>query len=192
MHKDASPLKRLGLQPEDVLSALNSFDTVVDISEQDLERLYHQAQLNAYQRKSGEIRCSDIMSTDLITVTPDTPLFLAWQLLRKHKIGSLPVIDNTQQLQGIISTVDILKHLQVPSYAGLLKQLNGLFLQRHCIEKLGVEHIQDDVIAVQSAEFARVPKTPKVLSGRDAEVGMNLVEALEEHDDVQKVSTNLA
>ncbi len=131
LHKDASPLKRLGLQPEDLLSALNSFDTVVDISEQDLERLYHQAQLNAYQRKSGEIRCSDIMSRDLITVTPDTPLFLAWQLLRKHKIGSLPVIDNTQQLQGIISTVDILKHLQVPSYAGLLKQLNGLFLQRH-------------------------------------------------------------
>lgn len=28
----------------------------------------------------------------------------------------------------------------------------GLFLQRHCIEKLGVEHIQDDVIAVQSAD----------------------------------------
>ena len=27
----------------------------------------------------------------------------------------------------------------------------GVFLQRHCMEKLGVEHIQDDVIAVQSA-----------------------------------------
>jgi len=42
-------------------------------------------------------------------------------------------------------------------------------------------------IAVQNAEFARIPKTPKILSGRDAEVGMNLVEALEDHDDVQKV-----
>lgn len=42
-------------------------------------------------------------------------------------------------------------------------------------------------IPIQNAELARVPKTPKVLSGRDLEVGMNLVEALEDHDDVQKV-----
>ncbi|WP_229833632.1 hypothetical protein [Alishewanella longhuensis] len=67
LHQDASPLKRLGLQPEDLLSALNSFNTVVDISEQDLEWPYHHTQLNAYQRKSGEIRCRDIISRDLIT-----------------------------------------------------------------------------------------------------------------------------
>ncbi len=42
-------------------------------------------------------------------------------------------------------------------------------------------------IAIQNAELARVPKTPKTLSGRDLEVGMSLVEALEDHDDVQKV-----
>ena len=42
-------------------------------------------------------------------------------------------------------------------------------------------------IPVLTADFARIPKTPKVLSGRDAEVGMSLVETLEDHDDVQKV-----
>jgi YebC/PmpR family DNA-binding regulatory protein len=42
-------------------------------------------------------------------------------------------------------------------------------------------------IAVSSAELVKVPKTPKALAGRDAEVGMNLVETLEDHDDVQKV-----
>ncbi len=131
LHQDKSPLKRLGLQPGDLVEALNSFDTVVDISEQDLERLYQRAQLNAYQRISGEICCGDIMSVDLITVTPDTSLFVAWQLLRKHKIGSLPVVSKDQHLEGIISTVDILKHLHVPSYATLLKQVNKLFMQRH-------------------------------------------------------------
>ena len=131
LHQDPSPLKRLGLQAEDLVMALNSFDTVVDISEQDLERLYQRAQLNAYQRFSGDIRCRDIMSQDLITVRADTPLFMAWQLLRKHKIGSLPVVDADQRLIGIIATVDILKQLQVPSYAALLKQVNALLLQRH-------------------------------------------------------------
>jgi len=132
LHQDASPLKRLGLQPEDLLSALNSFDTVVDISEQDLERLYHHAQLNAYQRKSGEIRCHDIMSRDLITVGPNSAVASAWQLLRKHKISILPVIDTEQQLLGVVSTVDFLKNLQVPHYWGLLRHVNQLLLKnRH-------------------------------------------------------------
>ncbi len=132
LHQDQSPLKRLGLQPEDLLSALNSFDTVVDISEQDLERLYHQAQLNAYQRKSGEILCRDIMSRDLITVTPNTAVANAWQLLRKHKISTLPVVDSNKQLLGVVSTVDFLKNLQVPHYWGLLRHVNQLLLKnRH-------------------------------------------------------------
>ncbi|MFT7194148.1 MAG: CBS domain-containing membrane protein [Rheinheimera aquimaris] len=129
LHHDKSPLKRLGLQTEDLLSALNSFDTVIDISEQDLERLYHQAQLHAYQRKSGEIRCCDIMSRDLITVKPDTTVAAAWQLLRKHKISMLPVVDDKQHLLGVISTVDFLKNLKVPHYWGLLRHVNQLLLR---------------------------------------------------------------
>jgi len=38
-----------------------------------------------------------------------------------------------------------------------------------------------------SAQLARVPKIKKLVEGRDAEVLINLVEALEDHDDVQKV-----
>jgi YebC/PmpR family DNA-binding regulatory protein len=42
-------------------------------------------------------------------------------------------------------------------------------------------------IEVASAELAKLPKNKKLVSGRDAEVLINLVEALEDHDDVQKV-----
>jgi YebC/PmpR family DNA-binding regulatory protein len=45
-------------------------------------------------------------------------------------------------------------------------------------------------LPVSNAELIKVPKTPKSLSGREAEVGMNLMEALEDHDDVQKVYTD--
>jgi len=46
-------------------------------------------------------------------------------------------------------------------------------------------------IDVASAELAKLPKNKKLASGRDAEVLMNLVEALEDHDDVQKVYSDL-
>jgi YebC/PmpR family DNA-binding regulatory protein len=45
-------------------------------------------------------------------------------------------------------------------------------------------------VRIASASPVRLPKTPKAVSGRDAELGMSLVETLEEHDDVQKVHTD--
>jgi CBS domain-containing membrane protein len=160
LHQDQSPLKRLGLQPEDLLSALNSFNTVVDISEQDLEQLYHQAQLHAYKRKSGEIRCGDIMSRDLLTIGPNSAVAAAWQLLRKHNISMLPVTDPQQQLLGVVSTTDFLKNLQVPHYWGMLRHVNQLLLKnRHnkqykrkvaeiMVTKLSVAHEHDHIAAL--------------------------------------------
>ena len=45
-------------------------------------------------------------------------------------------------------------------------------------------------IEVRSADLVKLPKTPKTLGGQEAVAGMNLVEALEDHDDVQKVFTD--
>jgi transcriptional/translational regulatory protein YebC/TACO1 len=42
-------------------------------------------------------------------------------------------------------------------------------------------------LAIQSSKLAYIPKNKKPMSGRDAEVCLNLVEALDEHDDVQNV-----
>jgi len=50
--------------------------------------------------------------------------------------------------------------------------------------------IETAKLAIASAGLAMVPKTKKVISGRDAEVLVNLYEALDEHDDVQKVFTD--
>jgi YebC/PmpR family DNA-binding regulatory protein len=58
-------------------------------------------------------------------------------------------------------------------------------------EKTAVDAISKTLDAaglkVVSAEWAKLPKNKKSVEGRDAEVLMNLVEALEDHDDVQKV-----
>lgn len=54
-----------------------------------------------------------------------------------------------------------------------------LFAVSGKLEELGVP--------VQEAKLAYVPKTKKDVSGRDAEVCMNLADALDDHDDVQNV-----
>ena len=49
----------------------------------------------------------EVMRHDVFTVRPDTPLKKAVGLLRRHRIGSLPVISN-KNLIGIITRSDIL------------------------------------------------------------------------------------
>jgi YebC/PmpR family DNA-binding regulatory protein len=51
--------------------------------------------------------------------------------------------------------------------------------------------LQSKNIATQSAELAKVPQTTITLSERDAEQALKLMEALEDNDDVQRVSSNL-
>jgi acetoin utilization protein AcuB len=47
------------------------------------------------------------MTTDLITVTPDTPLVKARDLLREKNIKQLPVVDEQGNLVGILTDRDI-------------------------------------------------------------------------------------
>jgi acetoin utilization protein AcuB len=49
----------------------------------------------------------EVMTHDILTVRPETPLATAVSLLRRHRIGSLPVVKN-RLLVGIITRSDIL------------------------------------------------------------------------------------
>lgn len=49
---------------------------------------------------------SELMTTDVITVTPDTPVEEAARIMADHKIGGLPVIQDGE-LVGIITETDV-------------------------------------------------------------------------------------
>jgi YebC/PmpR family DNA-binding regulatory protein len=50
-----------------------------------------------------------------------------------------------------------------------------------------LEALEKAKVAVKSSSIAFVPKNKKPITGRDAEVAVNLAEALDDHDDVQNV-----
>jgi CBS domain-containing protein len=49
-----------------------------------------------------------IMTHQVVTVTPDTPIEIACELMLKHKIGGLPVVTD-RRLVGILSESDIFR-----------------------------------------------------------------------------------
>ena len=122
-HADPSPLARFGITSEDLNQALRSFNAYLNVSENDLAKLYSIAQSRAYVRKFGEIRCQHIMSRDVVTVEFGTDLEEAWALLRKHKVKVLPVVDKVRRVVGVISLVDYLKRADLKTYRGFSEKL---------------------------------------------------------------------
>jgi acetoin utilization protein AcuB len=54
----------------------------------------------------SQLLVSELMSTDVITVSPDTPVEEAARIMADHKIGGLPVMENGA-LVGIITETDV-------------------------------------------------------------------------------------
>ncbi|MBN2183243.1 MAG: CBS domain-containing protein [Sedimentisphaerales bacterium] len=49
----------------------------------------------------------EIMTKDVISVTRETPIREAMELMLQHRISGLPVVDNQMNLLGIISEKDV-------------------------------------------------------------------------------------
>jgi CBS domain-containing protein len=51
----------------------------------------------------------DVMQTQVVTVSPDTPLTSVRQLFVEEGIHGAPVVDDMLRVQGVISTTDLLR-----------------------------------------------------------------------------------
>lgn len=104
--RDPAPSRRGGITGPDLDAALAGYGEVLDIDRGDLEEILTRAQLQARRRQWGTLRCEDVMSRDLVSVQPDTPVAKAWELLAHHRIKSLPVVGAGHRLVGIVSVPD--------------------------------------------------------------------------------------
>ncbi len=78
------------------------------------------------------VQARDIMSTPVLTVTPETPLRDAVLLMLGNHISGLPVVDAQGHLVGIISEADLLLKAAEPKPAAPLVEWSGpwLWLER--------------------------------------------------------------
>jgi CBS domain-containing membrane protein len=113
----------------DLDAALAHYNQVLDVSRDDLQALLEQAEAAAYQRKMGELRCADVMSSEPIAARQEMPLRDAWALMRKHKIKALPVIDRQRHLLGIVTVADFMQQIDLDAHEGVGWHLRALLRQ---------------------------------------------------------------
>ena len=117
--RDEPPAARVGLTASDLHAALKSHGELLDVSPDDLEALFIEAENRAWTRRFGSLRCKDVMSRDVVCVLPSTPARDAWQRIIDHAVKALPVVDAQRRLLGIVTLHDFfLGHDLVPGAAG--------------------------------------------------------------------------
>ncbi|KJR42184.1 CBS-domain-containing membrane protein [Candidatus Magnetoovum chiemensis] len=106
--KDICASQELQFSDEDVYEAMREISGYLDITPGDAADIYKHAYSHAFKRLTESLKAGDIMTKPVITVKPDTPLSEAAEILAKHSISGVPVIDDASYVLGVISEKDFI------------------------------------------------------------------------------------
>ncbi len=88
---------------------------------------------------SAKKRVGDIMSTNVVTVSPDTPVYQIARLMSQHDISGLPVVDENERVLGVITELDMIvrnTRFKVPNFIMVLDSIIYLETPKHFQERL--------------------------------------------------------
>lgn len=104
---DKTP-KDYEISDEDLRAALKEIKTYVDITEEDLKKIYSIALKHAKERLASKISVSDVMTKNVSAVKKDADIHEVSRLLSENRISGLPVVDNENHVIGIVTEADVL------------------------------------------------------------------------------------
>ncbi|WP_208109731.1 HPP family protein [Dongia mobilis] len=99
---DLPPQLRAGFQAADIDAALARLDETFDIDRADLDRLFREVEHQALLRAHSNLACQEIMSRDVVTVAGNAAPAAARDLLLRHNVRTLPVVDSDGRLLGSV------------------------------------------------------------------------------------------
>ncbi|MDA8098364.1 MAG: CBS domain-containing protein [Nitrospiraceae bacterium] len=100
--------KTCELTVEDLRAALKELHEFVDVTEEDLKTIFDLAQKHAQERKNPKFAVKRTMTMEVVTVKKEADIRAAADLLTKHRISGMPVVDDEDRVVGVISEADIL------------------------------------------------------------------------------------
>jgi CBS domain-containing membrane protein len=122
------PLKEeCEISDEDLREALKEMGAYVDVTEEDLKKIYFMALRHARERLAKKIRVGDVMTKRVVTAKRNSDIHEISALFSENRISGLPVVDEGNHVIGVVSEADIL------SMAGLEKEHTFKDILRHIL-----------------------------------------------------------
>lgn len=106
------------------------------------------------------MKVAEVMTAKVITVSPEASYLEVARLLVKHKISSVPVVDNNQKLIGIVSEKDLLR-IMYPFYSSYME---------HPEIYTNLEEREDKIVDIAKHQVSRFMTDAVVTIGPEAPI----------------------
>ncbi|WP_233834353.1 HPP family protein [Paraburkholderia sp. ZP32-5] len=148
----ADEASRVGFTRADVKAVLGRRDELLPIDPDDLYSLLRETQLQAFSRSFDELRCEDIMSRHVVSVSATTRASIAWALFKRNKVKALPVVDAGQKLVGIVTRVDFVDKRSFGPLGPIIRYLDG-WLRGDTLRTINIGNVMTtEVCCVKATE----------------------------------------
>jgi len=115
----------IAISRDDLEYALGEMDEFLDVSEDDLTKIFAISADHARRKRMGELLCGDIMTKEVIHASKSTDIEEIWGLMRDHRIRGLPVVDEETKVIGIVTIADFLNQAMAQSGKTLLERFQS-------------------------------------------------------------------
>ena len=148
---------RCRISDEDLQAALKEMKGYVDVTEDDLKKIYAIALRHAAQRVSRRVMVRDVMTRNVIHVRDDADITEVTNLLSENRISGLPVVDGGGRVIGVVTEADVL------SMAGMKKEHAFRDILRHILGEPLPAH-------TGSKRLRDVMSSPAITTGPESDI----------------------
>jgi CBS domain-containing membrane protein len=99
------------ISDDDIFKAMKDIDGYLDITPGDFKEIYRFAYRRALDRMTHSVTAGEVMTTDVVFVKKDDTLETAAEIMARHSIAGVPVVENGEKVIGVISEKDFLFHM---------------------------------------------------------------------------------
>ena len=164
----------IDLKDEDIYEAMRAIPGYLDITPGDFKEVYRLAFQHALERLSRAVTAAEIMTTDVVTVKPDTPVAEVAAAMGKRGVSGVPVVDAGQKVVGVISEKDFLTRMGVQDAKNFMSLVANCLMTKGCMALPIKVALAQDIMSAPAVTVA--PDTPvKDIAALLTQQGINRV-----------------
>jgi len=131
----------------DIYEAMTDVQGYLDITASDLKEVYRHAFRHAMDRMAASVKAKEIMTTDVLAVSMDTPLKDVAEVMAEKRISGLPVLDDAGRVAGVISEKDFLSRMGVSGRTHVMAIIAAALGEKACLKMPIRSTIASDIMA---------------------------------------------
>lgn len=123
---------RFQVSEDDIYEAMKDVPGYLDITPGDLKEIYLHAYRHALERIRRSVTALDIMTRDVLTAFREMPVGDVAELMARHNISGLPVIDGERRVIGVLSEKDFSMSMGDGESNSLMRLISDCIRCRGC------------------------------------------------------------